>query len=63
MIDSPKDLPAWLQVILAAADSGLNLSNLRGALWSELSETIKQSPEVLRYGSDLCATVPTSRER
>jgi len=53
VIESADELPTWLQVTLAAAPNGMDLNNLRVALWEQLDDRLRQSPEALRIGADL----------
>ena len=41
MIDSADELPVWVQVTLAAAPNGLDLNNLRVALWDQLDDRVR----------------------
>ena len=62
MIESADELPTWLQVTLAAAPNGLDLNNLRVALWEELDDRVRRSPEALRYGADLTRALTRLRK-
>jgi hypothetical protein len=62
VIESADELPAWLQVTLAAAPNGLDLTNLRAALWEQLDDRVRRSPEALRFGADLTRALTKLRK-
>ena len=63
MIDSADELPVWVRVTLAAAPNGLDLNNLRVALWDQLDDRVRQSPEALRFGADLSRALSGLRKQ
>ena len=63
MIASADELPTWLQVTLAAAPNGLDLNNLRVALWEQLDDRVRRSPEALRFGADLTRALTRLRKQ
>lgn len=62
LIESAEELPTWLQVTLAAAPNGLDLNNLRMALWEQLDDRVRRSPEALRIGADLTRALTRLRK-
>jgi len=63
MIESADELPVWVQVTLAAAPNGLDLNNLRVALWEQLDDRVRRSPEALRIGADLTRALTRLRKQ